>query len=112
MFAYSKMKAELEEAIQELGFPHTVFVKPGLLVGTRKNDSRPAEAFLQTIARGMGAVSQGWLKDWWAQDVDVIGRAAVAAGMQCLEGKREEGVWLVGQSEILRLGRTEWKGEK
>ena len=111
MFPYSKMKAELEEAVKELGFPHTVLVKPGLLVGKRK-DTRLTEAILRTIANGMGAINKPGLEDWWAQDVDVIGRAAVAAGMQCLEGKREEGVWVVSQSDIIRLGRTEWKGEK
>ena len=111
IFPYSKMKAELDEAVKELGFPHTVLVKPGLLVGTRK-DTQTTEAILQTIAKGMGAISKPWFKDWWAQDVDIIGRAAVAAGMQCLEGKREEGVWVVNQSDIIRLGRTEWKGEK
>lgn len=37
-------------------------------------------------------LSGGRLKDFWAQDVDVIARAAIAAGMQCLEGKKEEGV--------------------
>lgn len=111
IFPYSKMKAELEEAVKELGFPHTVLVKPGLLVGKRK-DTRLTEAILRTVANGMGAISKPGLEDWWAQDVDVIGRAAVAAGMQCLEGKREEGVWVVSQSDIIRLGRTEWKSEK
>ncbi|CAF9907625.1 MAG: Protein fmp52, mitochondrial [Alectoria fallacina] len=111
LFPYSKMKAELDEAVQELGFPHTILVKPGLLLGTRM-DSRPPEAFFRAIAKGLGAISKAWLTDWWAQDADVIGRAAVAAGMQCVEGKRKEGVWVVSQSDILRLGRTEWKGEK
>ena len=111
MLPYGKMKAEIEKAVKELGFPHTVFVKPGLLVGARK-DTRVTEAIVRTIAKGMGAISQAGLKDWWAQDADVVGRAAVAAGMQCLEGKKEEGVWEVSQSDIIRLGRTEWKGEK
>lgn len=109
-FSYTKMKGELEEAVKELGFPHTVLVKPGLLLGTR-TDSRPPEAVLQVVAKGLGAISKGLLTDWWTQDADIVGRAAVAAGMQCLEGKREEGVWMVNQSDILKLGRTERKGE-
>lgn len=100
----------MDEAVKELGFPYTVIVKPGLLVETRK-DSRPSEAVFRAVAKGMGAISKGWLTDVWAQNADVIGRAAVAAGMQCLEGKREEGVWVVSQSDIIRLGRTEWNGE-
>ena len=102
------MKGELEEAVKELGFPHTVLMQPGLLLGKRK-DFRLAEVILQTIARGMGAISKARLTDWWTQDVDVIGKAAVAAGMHCLEGKRDEGIWVVDHRDIIRLGRTEWK---
>lgn len=101
----------MEDAVKELGFPYTVLVKPGLLVGTRK-ESRLAESVLQAISKGLGAINKGRLTDWWAQDVDVIGRAAVAAGLQCLEGKKEEGLWVVGQSDIIRLGRTDWKDGK
>lgn len=46
LFPYTEMKAELEEAVTELGFPRTVLVKPGVLVGTREQ-SRPPEAFVQ-----------------------------------------------------------------
>lgn len=45
------------------------------------------------------------LKDAWAQDADVIAKAAVKAGELCLEGQREDGVWIVGQSEIIKLGK-------
>ena len=103
------MKAETEEAVKAIGFDYTVIVKPGLLVGTRE-ESRAAEAVVRGVAKGLGAISKAWLFDWWAQDVDVIGRAAVSAGMQCVEGKRKQGVWMVEQSEIVRLGRTDWKG--
>jgi hypothetical protein len=40
--------------------------------------------------------------------MEVIARAAVSAGLKASEGKGEK-VWDVGQSEIVRLGRTEWK---
>lgn len=102
---YGKMKAELEEAVKELGFPYTVILKPGLLLGTRQ-DSRPPEAMIRGIAKGLGMISKG-LTDWWTQDADVVGGAAVRAGMMCLEGEKEESVWIVDQKEIVRLGRTE-----
>ena len=108
MSPYLKLKAEIEEAVKELGFPHTVLMRPGLLVGDRK-ETRLTEAVLQIVAKGMGAISKGRLKDCWAQDVDVISKAAIAASIQCLESKREEGVWMINQSEIIRLGRNEWK---
>ena len=110
MFPYSKMKGTLEIAIKEIGFPHTVIIKPGLLMGKR-NDSRPPEAFVRGIAKGLGVISKTWLTDWWVTDADVIGRATVRAAMQCIDGKRKEGVWQIGQSEILKLGRTEWKDD-
>ena len=110
MFSYSKLKGELEEAIKGIGFPHTVIVKPGLLVGKR-TESRPTEAVLRNLAHALGLISKPWLMDWWAQDVDTIGNASVAAAIQCLEGKRKKGVWEVGMGDIIRLGRTEWKDE-
>ncbi|KAL8715922.1 MAG: hypothetical protein Q9220_000589 [cf. Caloplaca sp. 1 TL-2023] len=105
-FPYSKMKADLEESVKELKseIPHIVILKPGLLVGHRE-DVRPPEAVLRYIAIGLGKISKPWLMDWWAQDVETIGRAAVAAAVECAEGRREEGVWVVGAAEIIRLGR-------
>ncbi|KAI9657834.1 MAG: Protein fmp52, mitochondrial [Alyxoria varia] len=109
MIPYSKMKGEIEEAVQNIGFEKVVLLKPGLIVGERA-DARPAEAILRAIANFAGRVSTAWLKDFWAQDADVIARAAVSAGRLAVEGKAPEGgVWYVGQSEIIRLGRTEWK---
>ena len=106
-FPYSRMKAELEDAVKELKFEHTVILKPGLLLGKRVN-SRPPEAFFQGIAAGMGALSHR-LTDFWTQDADVVGKAAVAAARRCASGERKGGEWVVHQSEIVRLGRTEWK---
>ncbi|EMD88767.1 hypothetical protein COCC4DRAFT_195388 [Bipolaris maydis ATCC 48331] len=104
-FAYPKMKGELEEAIKALGFKHTVIVRPGVIVGDRE-ESRPAEAALRSVAQGLkGLVGSGKLTDSWAQDADVIARAAVKAGVTCLEGKREEGVWVVS-GEIVELGKA------
>lgn len=108
---YSKMKGELEEAIAEIGFEKAVIVKPGLIVGKR-NDTRTAEAVLRTLAQGMGRISGDRLKDFWAQDADVIARAAVSAGLLASEGKAPEGkVWNVYQNDVVRLGRTEWRSD-
>ena len=45
-------------------------------------------------------------KDPWAQNADVIGKAAIKSGLQALEGKAEK-VWIVRQSDIVKLGRME-----
>lgn len=79
----------------------------GLIVGQR-TETRVAEAVLRKIAGGMGFVSNK-LVDFWAQDAEVIARAAVKAGLEGLKGVGgEEKVKVLGQSDIVRLGRTEW----
>lgn len=56
-------------------------------------------------------IRKGLLTEWWAQDVDTVGKAAVAAAKQCIEGKKEQGVWQIDQGEILSLSKTGWKAE-
>ena len=102
-FAYPKMKGELEEAVKGLGFKHTVIVRPGLIVGDR-SESRPAEAALRGLARGLKGLTPK-MTDWWAQDASTIARAAVNAGVQCMDGKKEDGVWLVEMKDIVALGK-------
>ncbi|OAK96622.1 NAD dependent epimerase/dehydratase family protein-like protein [Phaeosphaeriaceae sp. SRC1lsM3a] len=107
MWAYMKMKGELEDSIRELGFKHTVFLRPGFIAGERTSrEAGVAEAGLRWLAKSLGNVSPA-LKNGWAQDGEMIARAAVSAGVQCLEGKREEGVWVLGQADIVRLGQLE-----
>jgi uncharacterized protein YbjT (DUF2867 family) len=105
---YSKMKGELDEAVKKMGFKHCVILRPGLLVGSR-GDSRPAEFAARTVANALGAISGNKLKDVWAQDADVVAKAAISAGLQCVNGEKEEGVWMLNGADIIRLGRTEWK---
>ncbi|QSZ35966.1 hypothetical protein DSL72_007088 [Monilinia vaccinii-corymbosi] len=133
MIPYSRMKGELEEAVKALalggnesssssteegtesntGFNHVIILRPGLIVGTR-SDSRPPEFVMRKVAGWAGWLNPG-LKDFWAQDAEVIGRAAVNAGLRALEGKDGESevprVWELGMADIVRLGRTEWKEE-
>ncbi|KAL3422002.1 Protein fmp-52, mitochondrial [Phlyctema vagabunda] len=103
--AYPKMKGELEEAVKGLGFEHTVLLRPGLIVGNR-DEFRGAELVARKVAGFMGMFG---LKDGWAQDADVIAKAAVSAGLKALAGEAPKGVWEIGQSEVIKLGRTEWK---
>jgi uncharacterized protein YbjT (DUF2867 family) len=105
-FAYVRMKGKLEDDVTALGFKHTVFVRPGLILGERKpEDKRPAETAFQTVAKLFRSVTPK-LTDFWAQDSATIARAAVNAGVQCVEGKREDGVWVLGQAEINAMGKA------
>jgi uncharacterized protein YbjT (DUF2867 family) len=105
---YSKMKGQLEDEVAKLGFKHVVIIRPGLITGDRQ-ESRPAEQVVRSIAGFMSKIGGNRLTDFWAQDADVIARAGVNAAIQCIEGTRkEEGVWFLYQADIVRLGRTEW----
>ncbi|KAH8722914.1 NAD dependent epimerase/dehydratase family protein-like protein [Phaeosphaeriaceae sp. PMI808] len=105
MFPYLKMKGELEDAIGDLNFKYTVFVRPGFIAGERSSrDAGVAEIALKWMAKGLGGLSPA-LKNPWAQDGDLIAKAAVNAGLQCVQGKREASVWEVGQADIVRLGQ-------
>lgn len=110
MMGYPKMKGELEEAVKALGFEKTVILRPGLILGGRDH-LRTAEYALQGIARVFGAISGGYLSDGWAQDADVIAKAAVSGGLRALAGEGPTSL-IMGQPEILRLGRTEWNSEE
>ncbi|RJE19550.1 Protein fmp-52, mitochondrial, partial [Aspergillus sclerotialis] len=87
--AYSRMKGEIEEDVKALGFERTVILRPGLIAGQRE-ESRPMEAAARFVAGFAGKIHSG-LKDGWAQDADVIGKAAVNAGLKALEGDVPEG---------------------
>lgn len=103
--AYSKMKGELEEAITALGFEKAVFVRPGFLIGKRPS-MKFRESQAQAIATWLGRMSGGRLKDVWAQDANVVARAAASAGVLASEGKAPEGkVWNLSQADIVRSGR-------
>jgi len=104
---YARMKGEIEDHIKELGFEHMVILRPGLIAGNRE-ESRTGEAVIRKIAAGLGMISTH-LKDPWAQEAEVIGKAAVTAGLKALDGQAPEKVWILYGSDIIRLGRTEWK---
>lgn len=101
---YSRMKGEIEEDVKALGFERTVILRPGLISGTRE-ESRPLEAGIRFIAGWAGKLHSS-LKDGWAQEADVIGKAAVIAGLKALGGDVPEGsekVWLIEGKSIIAL---------
>lgn len=104
MFPYTRMKGEIERDILALDFSHTVILRPGL-IGGRREESRPAEAVIRWVADALGAISGGRLKDFWTQDADVIGRAAVRAGLRAQRGELTGKSTILYGKEIMDLGR-------
>ncbi|KAJ5133859.1 uncharacterized protein N7443_004519 [Penicillium atrosanguineum] len=101
---YSRMKGEIEEDVKALGFERTVILRPGLISGTRE-ESRPLEAGIRYIAGWAGKLHSS-LKDGWAQEADVIGKAAVNAGLKALRGDIPDGsekVWTIEGKSIIAL---------
>ncbi|PGH08198.1 hypothetical protein GX51_01352 [Blastomyces parvus] len=108
---YLKLKGEIEDSILALGFERTVVLRPGIIAGQRE-ERRLAEGVVRSVAAVAGWISKPWLKDWWSQDAEEIARAAVNAAIRAWKGQGEEGkkkVVVLNGSDIVRLGRTEWK---
>ncbi|KAL4922462.1 hypothetical protein BDW62DRAFT_172570 [Aspergillus aurantiobrunneus] len=106
-FAYTRMKGEIEEGVKALGFDKTVILRPGLIAGQRE-ESRPMEAVIRFFAGTAGKVHSS-LKNGWAQEADVIGRAAVNAGLKALDGDVPTGsekVWYLHGSDIIQNGKA------
>jgi len=120
---YAKMKRGVENAIKELDFDNAIILRPGMILGRES----PKNKWLEDIFDGFKRISQGFqdkcgmcdltLLIWLsktnegrvAQDQTVIGRAAVAA-VEMVEGaKAPSKFWILEQSDIVKLGRDEWK---
>jgi uncharacterized protein YbjT (DUF2867 family) len=106
-FGYIRMKGEIEEFVKAQDYDHTIIIRPGLIAGTRE-ESRPAEAALRGVAALAGRISTHWLKDFWAQDADVIAKAAVSAALKAENGELKDKVFVMGAKEIIEYGRTNW----
>ncbi|KAM0252876.1 hypothetical protein ACHAQJ_007506 [Trichoderma viride] len=102
---YSKMKKGVETTVKELEFDQGIIVRPGFIMGEREQ-GRLVEGVLVAIARGLGYLG---LQDKMAQDAEVIARAAIRATQLADEGKAPSKFWVLGQGDIIRLGRTEWE---
>ncbi|KKA30052.1 hypothetical protein TD95_001528 [Thielaviopsis punctulata] len=104
---YSQMKIGVEDGIAAMGFETAVFLRPGLIMGEREQ-MHAGQGVTTAVVRGLACLSQG-LADGLGQDADVIGKAAVAAAKIVQEGKAPSNPWILEASDIVRLGRTEWK---
>ncbi|KAH8177180.1 NAD dependent epimerase/dehydratase family protein [Sarocladium implicatum] len=102
---YSKMKNGVEDTIRDLGFEQAIILRPGALLGDRDQD-RAGQGFMNSMFRNLDMVG---LKDKFAVESDVVGRAATAAIKQAAEGKAPSKYWVVEQPDVIRLGRTEWR---
>ncbi|KAK4128458.1 protein FMP52, mitochondrial [Parathielavia appendiculata] len=105
---YSKMKRGVEDTIQRLGFETAIILRPGLIVGEREVPHQGAGVMIGAW-KGLGKILGQGIQDLFGQEAEVIARAAVHAAKIAEEGKAPSKHWVLEQSDIVRLGRTEWK---
>jgi uncharacterized protein YbjT (DUF2867 family) len=77
---YSRLKAELEEAIKAINFEHFLILRPSLLLGSRK-ESRPLETVSQYLMRVLNPIFIGPLKQYRAIQGIVVAKAMVNAAL-------------------------------
>jgi len=104
MFSYSKMKGEIEDDIDKLGFERYIILQPGLILGDRA-ESRFMEGLIQGVAKGLGKISGGALADGWSTSAEIIARAAVRAALdEEIKGRR-----VLSHKEVVEYGKKkEW----
>lgn len=104
---YSKMKVGVEDAIKALGFKQAIILRPGFLMGKREV-SHAGGPLLESVFRGMRTYLGQGAQDKFAQEDQVVARAAVRAATLAAEGKAPSNYWILEQSDIVKLGRDEW----
>lgn len=95
---YNRVKGEAEEAVKGLGFDGVALFRPSLLLGDRA-ESRPAERAAIVASGLLSWAMAGPLARWKPVPAD-----AVAAAMLAVAGGPMEGVRVVENDEIHRIG--------
>jgi len=95
----------IEATVTQLDFDKIVFLRPGLIIGAREQIKLP-EYGLWIFMKAVGMLTLGWSRNFRVQEADVVGRAAVVAGLKCFDGTAPPGkVWTLDIDDINRLGK-------
>ena len=105
---YSKMKKGVEETVKGLDFESAIIVRPAIILGDREVPHQGGP-FLIGATRALGRWFGLGVQDSLGQEAEVIARAAVHAAKIAADGKAPSKYWVLESSDIVRLGRTEWK---
>jgi uncharacterized protein YbjT (DUF2867 family) len=105
---YSQMKQGVEDSVKALEFETAIILRPAFILGQRET-AQPGGDLAVSVVRGLGRLLGLGVQDRLGQEAEVIARAAVKAAKLAEEGKAPEKYWVLEQSDIVRLGRTEWK---
>lgn len=94
---YLRVKGEVEDAMENLGFKRLDLLQPGLLLGARVQ-RRPAEALFQRLAPMANVLMAGRLRPYRAVPADSLARAIVR-----LVAAQGEGIFTHTYDAILEL---------
>jgi uncharacterized protein YbjT (DUF2867 family) len=97
---YSRVKGETERDLAALGFARLDVLRPGLLLGSRR-ERRPGEALFQRLDPMLRRLLPGPLSRYAG-----ISAATVAAAMLALCGRGGEGTYIHHNAELRRLANA------
>ncbi|WP_052094561.1 NAD-dependent epimerase/dehydratase family protein [Pseudohaliea rubra] len=97
---YSKVKGEIERDLAALGFARLDIVRPGLLLG-RRRERRPGEALLQRLDPMLRRLTIGPLDRYSG-----ISAVTVASAMLALCNQSSEGTHIHHNADLRRLAHT------
>lgn len=92
---YLRIKGEMEQGIQKIGFENLAFVRPSLILGDR-NEKRFGESFAKVMMRAAGFLFVGKLRKYKAIHARTIARAMI----HILEQNKQETVY---ESDALQV---------
>jgi uncharacterized protein YbjT (DUF2867 family) len=84
---YSRLKAELEEAVKSIGFKNIFILRPSLLLGNRM-ESRPLETISQYLMKALNPVFVGPLKLYKAIKGETVAKALMNCALSDESGYR------------------------
>jgi uncharacterized protein YbjT (DUF2867 family) len=96
---YSRLKAELEVAIEKIGFKSTSILRPSLLLGNR-TELRPLETISQYLMKVMNPFFLGPLKLYKAIKAETVAKALMNAAMS-----EKPGFNIVLNNQIFELAK-------
>lgn len=102
---YLRVKGEVENALRELPLEALVILRPGLLLGDRR-ETRPAEAFAQLVAPLFNPLLFGPLAPYRVVRADAVAAAAANAAI----GAGGMGVSVLDVPAIERLAHADGRG--
>lgn len=94
---YLKLKGKTEEDIIATGMPEVYIMRPGMLLGKRK-EKRPAESLLQKVMKSISGLMFGKAKKFKAIEGIDVAKAMVAASKL-----NEKGVHIYTYDEMIKL---------